>query len=288
MTGPVLTSSPASSPASSPVFSPCGAVAADAGFNVPVTSNMLFSLCADFDAYSDAGSTPAVADDPVYQLSDQSGNSRHLSQATEAKRPLLKTSVQGGKSGLLFDAVDDYYDILTTFSVTDCTWFLVLKVPSDVTSATGGQNCLASQTDGSAGNARCSLSLGNRGLPAAEVVTQLAYTGAVDNKSYGKGSTQTVTAGTVLLTCQLNGTSELIRKNGSAQSLITVGVNGTLDSSQGAQRYNQTAWRFGAGHTGAGLLSGHLLAMIGYSSALSAGDISSVESFLNDYYTLGL
>jgi len=243
---------------------------------------------ARYQVYSDAGSTPAVNNDPVQQINDRSGNNRTWSQATLAKRGTYKTGVLNGQPGILFDGTDDFFDIATSWSLTDCTIFYVLKIPSDITSATAAQATLYTQAGGSAGDAACGLILGDTGLPSSEVCTQLAYTGAVDNKSYGRGCTSTMTAGAYIITSQLNGTSETIRHNGSALPLSTIGADGTLDSSDGARRYNQTAWRFGANPSGAANLSGHLFQCLVYDSALSGDHIALVESYLSDIYGIAV
>lgn len=56
-----------------------------------------------------AGSTPATADsDPVGRWEDQSGNGRHVTQATAGKRPLLKTNISGGYPAIRTDGTDDW------------------------------------------------------------------------------------------------------------------------------------------------------------------------------------
>lgn len=62
---------------------------------------------ADRGLYSDAGTTLAVATDPVYQWNDQSGNAKHLTQSTLASRPTLTASYQNGKPAVVWDGVDD-------------------------------------------------------------------------------------------------------------------------------------------------------------------------------------
>lgn len=53
----------------------------------------------------DAGTVAGAVDQPVGKLEDKSGNARHLTQATAAKRPMLRLS--GSTYYLEFDAVDD-------------------------------------------------------------------------------------------------------------------------------------------------------------------------------------
>lgn len=56
--------------------------------------------CSDINTYavnyfSDAGTTPAEIDDPIYQINDQSGNGIDWTQATLADRPILKQDSDG-------------------------------------------------------------------------------------------------------------------------------------------------------------------------------------------------
>lgn len=59
--------------------------------------------------FSDAGTTPAVISDPIYQITDQSGNGANWTQATATARPILQSDSSG--EYLRFDLG---YDVLTT------------------------------------------------------------------------------------------------------------------------------------------------------------------------------
>lgn len=59
-----------------------------------------------------ARTTAAVADaDPVGAWDDESGNARHLLQATAGQRATLKLNVQNGLPGILADGVDDVLSV---------------------------------------------------------------------------------------------------------------------------------------------------------------------------------
>jgi hypothetical protein len=70
-------------------------------------ANLVVWLKSDTGVYSDAGTTPAVADDPVQQWNDQSGSGNHFTQATLANRPLYKTAVVNSLPALRYDATND-------------------------------------------------------------------------------------------------------------------------------------------------------------------------------------
>lgn len=62
-------------------------------------ANLLAWYKADTGVYSDLGLTPTVADDPVRQWNDQSGNGLHMTEATLGNRPIHRfTGLAGGKA----------------------------------------------------------------------------------------------------------------------------------------------------------------------------------------------
>lgn len=63
-------------------------------------------LRADAGVLNPAG-TAAINGDPVATWQDQSGNARHATQGTTARRPTLVTGVLNGRPAVRFDGVDD-------------------------------------------------------------------------------------------------------------------------------------------------------------------------------------
>ena len=59
-----------------------------------------------FDATS-GGSAVTTDGSAVARWEDQSGNSRHITQATLASQPILKTAIQNGKNIIRFDGTND-------------------------------------------------------------------------------------------------------------------------------------------------------------------------------------
>lgn len=59
-----------------------------------------------FDATS-GGSAVTTDGSAVARWEDQSGNSRHITQATLASRPILKTAIKNGKNIIRFDGTND-------------------------------------------------------------------------------------------------------------------------------------------------------------------------------------
>ncbi len=70
------------------------------------STNLILNWDASVGVFSDAGVTPAVLNDPVYQLNDQSGNGHHLTQSTLASRPIYQ--LVDGENVITFDGIDDY------------------------------------------------------------------------------------------------------------------------------------------------------------------------------------
>ncbi len=73
---------------------------------------------ADAGTFQTQGGSAATADtDPVGEWQDQSGNARHLLQATAGSRPILKLSQINGKPCLRFDGSNDFVKALFTLDV---------------------------------------------------------------------------------------------------------------------------------------------------------------------------
>lgn len=85
-----------------------------------------------FDATT--GGSVVAADAAVGRWEDRSGNGRHATQGTFNNRPLLKTGILNGLSGLQFDNTNDSLSTATFTHTVDFTLFVVHRF----TSATQG------------------------------------------------------------------------------------------------------------------------------------------------------
>lgn len=83
--------------------SPGSGLVADSHGSNTLTNNNAVTYAAGI-----VSGTASADGDPVTTWQDQSGNGRHASAATSAKRPTLKLAIQNGLPALLFDGVDDY------------------------------------------------------------------------------------------------------------------------------------------------------------------------------------
>jgi hypothetical protein len=86
--------------------SPGSGLVADSHGSNTLTNNNSVSYAAGI-----VSGTASADGDPVTTWQDQSGNARHLTAPTRAKRPTLKLAIQNGLPCVLFDGVDDYFDI---------------------------------------------------------------------------------------------------------------------------------------------------------------------------------
>ena len=94
--------------------------------------------------FSDAGTTPAVDTDPVYQWNDLSGNANHAVQITLGNRPTLQTA--SGFKVVRADGTDDLMTLTSTinFSTGPFTVVAILKTDSNdghvlIDNSPGGQ-----------------------------------------------------------------------------------------------------------------------------------------------------
>lgn len=113
-----------------PGLSPLGAARGGSAFD-PLSLSPALWLKADAGLYTTSGgSTPATADgDPVGRWEDQSGNSRHLLQATAGLRPTLKLAIKNSRSVVRFDGLDDWMRASFTLNQPH-TRFIVFKFRS--------------------------------------------------------------------------------------------------------------------------------------------------------------
>lgn len=81
------------------------------GVGVAVSPSFLgrapFGPPAGMLVWLDASTLTLALDDPVPQLTDQSGNARHFANDTAGQRPLYKPTAFGGKPAVRFDGTDD-------------------------------------------------------------------------------------------------------------------------------------------------------------------------------------
>jgi hypothetical protein len=74
--------------------------------SVPVTDNLALHVMSDTGVFqATAGAAALLTNDPVGEWQDQSGNARHLIEATN--KPTLQLNAINGKPGIRFDGTND-------------------------------------------------------------------------------------------------------------------------------------------------------------------------------------
>lgn len=130
--------------------------------------------------YKDAGTTLAVNNDTVQQWKDQSGNSRHLNQATAGKRPTYKTAGLNGKKSVTFSAAAATAMFAQSFPLSAGSGFSAVAVArmNSATENYGRLVAYVSNTDGAGtGN---DFTGANNGVILARQGTNNTFTGFRD------------------------------------------------------------------------------------------------------------
>lgn len=236
------------------------AAAGNGGINIP-TDTLVLWYKSSAGTLQTVGGVAAVADDdPVGEWADQSVTDNNATQATSDNRPLLKLNITGGQSILRFDGSNDS---------------LLLNTPSGMVSA--------SMTVFAVG--RLANTSGNKMLIAVRSSSGEFHIGAVGATFEGR-----VLWGGVSLP---GGHRRAGDTNYHIFRLVSDGVNSYLyvDGNVGTLA-NQLAagggvrGRIGGNtdNTAGQLLNGDIGEVLIYNSALSAGDIALVETYLGRFF----
>lgn len=234
--------------------------AAATGFSPAHLAGLQLWLRGDTDVLTDV--------DGVYQWSDQSGNGRHAVQATGAAKPALQASQQNGLPGVYFNT-DDFLSVPHSagLAVTDLTLFVALK------HATSTAN-------------RCLLSKSNGGYPESFDSYLTNESPPHANFVRGRDGDYAIVTSTATLT---NGAAHILVWQDSAKS-VSARLNGANAGSGSTAAVTYTdggsTLRIGRRADGATQYDGHLLEVLLYNSALSAGNVAAVESYLNSKWAV--
>lgn len=208
-------------------------------------------------AYKVTGATAAGL---VSTWADQSSNGNDATQATQANMPLVQASVLDGRSGALFDSVDDALslDSAIDLSTGALDVFIVFKKAS------------GSSTDAFMGSATNEY-LGVSSVWAVQAVIGGAGTN-ISASSAISGNTPT------LVRIARDGSSNLIaEKNGTDITSGSPSNNGSLQINTIGAALTGLQW------------DGHLLEIIICGAKLTADQLAKVEAFLSSRYpTLGI
>lgn len=206
-----------------------------------------------YGTYSDAGSTAAVADDPVYRWVPRAGSasgSIYFEQATLANRPLLKQAA-GGDYFLLGDGTNDQMSPNALISPADATMCIQLyKV--NASNDNGGWGRF-----GSGGNTHSNLADGNT-YDAFGTDTRPSFTGPTWQDNWIR---YTITAKAGEWTARSNGT-QLYTRASNTVAWQAVAAGQVLFASEPGANY----WGGRGGH-------------VVIATALTSGQISLLEAW---------
>jgi hypothetical protein len=222
-------------------------------------------LVAWYDASDLATITEASG--AVSQWDDKSGNGYHLTQGTGANQPITGTRTQNSLNAIDFDGSDWLEKTgISSIGGNAHTWFVVLHFD---TIAGGGNNGFFSlRTTGS----------NDWNNPTSIRHCAIADTNISSFYDSSARSTKAVAAtNSYVIGIQRNGDSHVARVNGSA---------GTTATGLGTTAFTINEIGVGAANGHADNLDGYIAEVLWYNSALSGGDITTVESYLNSKWSV--
>lgn len=198
----------------------------------------------------------AAADgDAVWKWEDQSGNSKHFLQTTQAKKPLFKTGIQNSRACLLGDGVDDIMAVgsvvsaATTFSCAAAMQVVVREAdPTMFMNGTVGATGWALDTHASL------RSITSQGV------------------GFNAGSTDTNTFEIWVVTRNLTGPAWVLRVDGAADALTP------SNAAMNAPATNTTIFGTPSETRIVNAYGGEFLIV---DALLTAGEIAQLESYLN-------
>ena len=208
-----------------------------------------------------SGNVITVDNTKVRTWQDQSGNGKHLVQATVGNQPAWRNAANGinGVPAVFFTGASTNYLVSSTFDLSSYTVFFVQKLSTD--------SIFYEHGNAATGNGQFAYTSQNASLYVRK--------GALVN---GKDSTVGWGSGNVLL--QWNGryagtsVTHTMRKNGIDQTLTVrnAGDPGTATTT--------AALTLGARASAAAPATGFIAEALFYNAALAAGDITNIEAYL--------
>lgn len=193
--------------------------------------------------------------DAVTTWSDSSGQGNNAGQGTASKKPTYKTAIKNGLAIVRFDGTDDF--LRTSSGVT-------LSQPNTIFAVVYTNDKAGDYTiiDDRVGATRNTI------FQASSSGYYSMYAGAFMPSATDASATWSI------LTCTFNGASSAMRRNGATIVSGNPGTNALVLATIGAN-YIDTA-----------LFNGDHAEILVYNALLSAGEISQVESYLNDKWAV--
>lgn len=222
-------------------------------------ANCSLWLQAETGAYTDAGTTLATNSQTVQQHNDQSGNTRHASQATSGSRPTYIASAINSKPALRFSSKN-----LQTTSFFGSGWNSAFTI-FVVANRTSGSSVVVAASSNSVS-----------GIYVGQDTTPTCFTGTLSRNRWRSVNGRNTPLATHVQMFRFNGSSARHAVNGRGR---TVATTGTMNLSG--------ALSIGALSSGGGFAwPGDIAEIIVYQAALTDQQVSDVEDFLYTRYGL--
>jgi hypothetical protein len=206
----------------------------------------------------------------ISQWTDASGNAYNATQSTVANQPTLAASAINGKPAVRFDGVNDVFS-WNLGTLTNHTIFIVLRFPSAITTSTSGQFIITNNATGHYnGIIAFGAVSGSYSNERISWVTDYNPSGV-----YYAGADLTAASHQLNFKFDTSGYAAGIRYDKSALSLSNAGGGFT---SIDYPRFYTYLGDYGVG--GGAPFVGDIGEILLYTSALSAGDITSTENYL--------
>lgn len=202
-----------------------------------------------------AKTTPVTSDaDPIGAVVDKSGNGNDVTQGTTAAKPTYKTAIQNSLSAGLGDGGDYLASGAFTEATQPTTLFLVVKNPAIASFET--------ITDGISGTKRHLVQ------PQSSGSTLRVNAGTSLDTASG------ATTSTALYAIVFNGSSSIVRKDGSQINTGNAGTQGI------------TGVTLFADNGGSANFTGYIMEYLLYDAEITGTDLSNIENYLNDKWAV--
>lgn len=229
--------------------------------HIPATANSFVGKIFDLNSL-DFGSIAKDGSNRVASIVGNPPSTINASQSVDADKPVYSADVVNGKPMLLCDGSSDRMNLSGLIPITgDFTIFLVVYIPSQITSATGFQILMGKQATG---DPRSGVSFGVTSIGDSETFTLFTTNEITLWGAYIKDN---IPAGFNIIEAKLSGSTTTIFLNGVSKTVFL--FNGGLS---GAHTMNGLNRIFG--HTTGGFFNGHQGRYLIHNNAFSSGDSS--------------
>lgn len=208
--------------------------------------------------------------DPVGTWRDKSGNARHVTASSDAKRPSYKVATHNGRSSIYFDGVNDNFIITSSIlsGLSGYSLFMVRQweVPGVAAANFAGSNNILEYVTVSAGS----------------VTGRRSYVSAAN---YGSTATLSLSGGVISLIydgTKSNNATRLVRRTNGAQDTLT--FTGSIPATSEAH----TSITIGSLTDTANWFKGYILEIVVLTSTATTDNITKMERYLGNKWGISV